>query len=332
MPSIVALFLAGLGCVLGALVVVLGARNVLAWRAAHGPPDRAIVEEHSHLLLLSIVVLGVVRAVAWPLFYLVLDSYVGEMAPLGVMCAFGVTRVEPELVLALQILKPLALWGAGLWLLWALVDRRASTAPLLGIRLAAAVPLGLLALAESAVEIVYVTREKLGATVTCCSQLLTSSAAPSIGLGAMGLTPLPSGASSLWIFGLANALVIGLAARLGRTGIRQGTAGSLVAIVAALFAANNLVITHAAWTVHLAPRVLGLPYHHCVYELLTDTIALGPAAALAVVGNAGLLWPLLLQLRRGQAPEVVGAIQRRVYALCAVALASELLIAAIHGI
>ncbi|HKQ61754.1 MAG TPA: hypothetical protein VJS92_10705, partial [Candidatus Polarisedimenticolaceae bacterium] len=107
--------------------------------------------------------------------------------------------------------------------------------------------------------------------------------------------------------------------------------GLLPAAGLALLGGANLFVAHAAWTSELAPRVLGLPYHHCIYELLTDTLALGPAALMAVAGSAGLAWPLALQFGRRCDPETIGAVQRAIYRYCAVALASELWIVAIHA-
>ena len=65
----------------------------------------------------------------------------------------------------------------------------------------------------------------------------------------------------------------------------------------------NLVATQWAWVDVLAPRVLRLPYHHCVYELITGTPALGLAALLAIAGSAGLSGPLALLAWRRRAPQ-----------------------------
>jgi hypothetical protein len=51
---------------------------------------------------------------------------------------------------------------------------------------------------------------------------------------------------------------------------------------------------------------------------------------MTVAGNSCLVWPAALQLWRRRAPEAVAGVQRDVYALCTVLLASEVLIVIIH--
>jgi hypothetical protein len=95
-------------------------------------------------------------------------------------------------------------------------------------------------------------------------------------------------------------------------------------------AAANIWLTYQVWLGTLAPRVLGLPHHHCVYELFTGTLALGPAALLAVAGTGALCWAALLEPFRARAPAGVATLQRTVWALGAIAIASEALIVAVH--
>src|SRR5262249_18402297 len=112
-----------------------------------------------------------VRALAWPHFYLLLESYVPALAPQGVMCAYGVTRVQPELVHALQWAKPALLVLLGAWFVLALVDRRSDAPTFRRLRLVASVPLALLALGECALEAAWLFSDKLEHEVSCCTQL-----------------------------------------------------------------------------------------------------------------------------------------------------------------
>lgn len=329
LPSIVKLFLGGLGALLGILTAIVGLRAWLGWRKAKTASERDALEERSHLLALLLGVLALVFGLGSVFLYVVLASYVDDLYPFGVMCSFGVTRVQPQLVLALQLLEPAVLWGLGLWLLLALVDRRTKTAPLLGARLFGAIPAGVLALATSVVQIAYILSEKVGKPITCCSLLRTPSEATRAA-ELSGVLFLPAAAGSLRLFALANLVTIALALLVARRGIGRGRWSLLGAVGLAALGGSNLIQTHDAWAAELAPALLGLPHHHCLYELAARTPALSLAALLAVTGNSALLWPLALEAARDRAPEAVRGIQMSLSGLVALMLASELLLVGIH--
>lgn len=331
--TVVSFFLAAVGGLLAVAAMLTAAAAWWTLRRRATASGHETVEARAHLLVLLVGVLGLVRLLAWPHFYWLMKSYVPTLAQYGVMCVFGVTRIDTDLVLALQMVKPLALLGIALWWALTLADRRAGTRVLLSPRLLLAVPVAALALLDCTLEGEYLLREKTGQRVTCCTQFLRTDAAS-----------LPTGASP-WsnaalshetVFGgytASNLLVIAVCVFLARRSLPGSPAvGALLGTVAALAGAANLVITRWAWLEALAPKVLQLPYHHCVYELLTDTAALGLAALLTVAGNACLWCPPVLQLWRGRAPEALAEVQQRIYELCAVALASALLIAVVHVI
>jgi hypothetical protein len=332
--TVVSFFLAALGGLLAAAAIVVALATWWAQRRAPTPTRRQTVENGAHLLVLLLGVLGLVRLLAWPHFYWLMKSYVPTLAQYGVMCVFGVTRIQPHLVLALQIVKPLALLGIGLW--WAVTraHRRDGTRALLPAQLALAVPVAGLALVDSALEARYLLSEKIGQRVTCCTQFLRTDAA-SLPPGGTAWF-VPADASSQAVLGsylAANLLVIAGCIYLGKRGLPSNRPlGALLGLAAALGGAANLVVAHWAWIEALAPKVLQLPYHHCLYELLTDTPALGLAALMTVAGNGCLIWPAVLQLWRSRAPQAVDEMQRHVYELAAVALASALLIAVVHAI
>ncbi len=330
--SILSLFLAGVGSALAAVAATIGAWGWLALGRRPDPARQQVIEERCHLLALVIGVLGLVRLLAWPHFYWLLKSYVAELSIFGVMCVYGVTRIHPHLVLMLQATKPLVLLSVGLWWLLGLVDRRTRSAPLLGARMWSAVPLAGLAVLECSAEALYVIREKVGHRITCCTQFLDTQAA--WGVGVPGLPPgfrTGSPLVTLAAYFACNALVAGISLHLGRrVSPSDHKRGFLWLAGAAVCGLANMAVTQWAWSGALAPRVLGLPYHHCVYEILTDTPGLGFAAVMALAGNACLLWPLVLEHYRASAPEAIAGLQSWVYKLCAVALASELLVVGIH--
>jgi hypothetical protein len=327
--SVSALFLAAIGLALAATAVVVASRGMGSARSASARASREAGEDRGHLLVVVAAVLGLVRLLAWPQFYLLLRSYVPELAPFGVMCAFGVTRIEPTLVAAIELAKPLVLSGFGFWWLVVLLERRTDHAVFTRARNRLAVVLALAAAFESALEIAYVLHEKVGHPVTCCTQFLDTQAA-SAGASVAQQSPSVLG-GHLALYCAVNALAVAFALAAWRAPNEssrwRAPASSLVLAALAL---ANLWVTYSTWLAVVAPRVLGLPYHHCVYELLTDTPALGLAAVLACTGNACLLWPLGLAPWKSRAPEAVERLQSSVYAAGALSLASSIFIVLVH--
>lgn len=321
-----ALFLAGVGALLATIAAAAGVRTLIDGAR---PVAGAEHGERGHLLVLLVAVLALVRALAWPHFYLLLESEVAPLASYGVMCTYGVTRIQPELVLALQWLKPAVVAGLVLWSLVARIDARTEGAPFTRARALAIVPLALLALAECATEAAYVFSDKLGHPVTCCTQAsdLPGRQLPSVA-SPLALAGFDSPAKTLALYGLLNVVVIVLALRQASAASPLRSLAARVALV--VLPPAGLVLSQWAWLDAVAPRVLGLPYHHCVYELLTRTPALGLAALLTIAGHlAALAAPALLTLRRRAAAAVDDAL-RRLLRFAALALTSVLLVVAIH--
>lgn len=273
--TVTAAFLAVCSAVLGLVTLV-----VLVRARTRPSGDAGSVADLLGLLLGS---LFIVRLVALPLHYLVLKSYVPFLADQGVMCAYGVTRVQAGWVRAVQVLGPAFLFTAGLWLAFAAASARP--------RRVLAIVAASLAFASSVAELIYLAAEKGGQAVTCCTQF--SGAPATFERAGLQWEASPLGHPAAFV-ALQFALLAG-AGWLGRSSAVRRTARTWLGRALALAAAVNLAVSHAFWRDELAPRVLGLPYHRCVYELLTDTRALGLAALLALGAMACAAWPPFLR-------------------------------------
>ena len=304
--TVTAAFLAVCSALLGLVTLVA----LLRARARHRDDDGRSVTDLLGLLLGSLVI---VRLVALPLHYLVLKSYVPFLADQGVMCAYGVTRVQAGWVRAIQALGPAFLFTAGLWL----ASAAASARP----RLALAAVAAALAIASSGVELIYLAADKGGEAVTCCTQFSSAPAA----LEQAGVRWTSSPLAEPTTFGGLQLLLLVGAWWLARGAAARRNAPKWLGPTLALAAAANLWVSHAFWRDELAPRVLGLPYHRCVYELLTDTRALGLAALLSLMATACVVWPPLL--RGAPGGERVG---RELYRTGALLQLSSLLLVIVH--
>jgi hypothetical protein len=323
--TIASLFLSGLAACLALVLSTVSMRALL--RRRHAPALEAD-EDSLHLLALLVVVLASIRFVAWPLFYGLLKSFVPEVASSGVMCAFGVTQLDTTLVGSLELIKPTTLLALGAWCSLSLASQRSGNDRLVAPLLICAVPLALLALADSATEIAYVLGERGTAAVTCCSQLLdTQAAGYTASSGALAALGSHSPATNLALFALSH---IALLATL-RLGLRPPPRTWLLATTAALGLAN-LALARWVWIDTVAPIVLQLPYHHCIYEVLTEVPVMALAAILTVFGNGALTWPLLLSPCSRRAPSEIAHVQRAIYKLCALALATSAIIVLTHAL
>jgi hypothetical protein len=260
---------------LGLLVLGLGVAAWRTWRRrGRVQEERKALEDRCYLLFLMGGVLLCLNVLAWPIFYLLLQSYVPSWP--GVMCIYGVTRIGsgsigsarflPPLVTALQVLKPALIFFSGAWFVLYLVNRPTRTAPLTGRVLLVLLAAGFLAVADAAAEVTYlaIPKKEEFPESGCCtiafdaasgSRFLPASVVPDNAVGRL------SGA----YFGLNAllALAAGVCARLCRTGVPR------LGLPVLLVGTGLAVAVNAVFLVDVAsPRLLHLPYHHCPYDLV----------------------------------------------------------------
>jgi hypothetical protein len=303
-----------LEAVLGAVLVVDVAR---AWVARRGgaPPVGA---DPVTLLAAPASVLVVLSVIAWPLLYLLLQSQVPRWA--GVMCIEGVLRVGtgsegaagwlPGLARGLQFTKPAVLFAAGAWLVLHRLDRGTRTAPLARRVLGALAVLGMLALADAALEATWLAipkREQALATGCCTFHTPTTSLGVVARMTA-GLTEAERDAALVVAtFTVAGILIAGtLVLRQLLAGGRALPVWLALALVpvAVLWVPLSLdFASHVA-----APRLVALPDHHCVYCLLAEVPLGGAAIGLSMLGTFGVGWTATL-LVWGRHDETLGTLR-----------------------
>jgi len=260
--SVVVAFLAAVEVALGVAAVVLGARQLRRPPATAGETD-----VRRPLIALVAATLVVVTIVSAPLFYLLLASWVPRWS--GVMCVEGVRRIGlgasgavgmlPRLVGALDVAKPLVVFAAGAWMVLRRVPGTAATRR----AACAAIALGCIAAFDGAAEAAYVVvpKEEVVADGGCCTAATRAVARDA------GLTP--DGAAADGGRGIAAAFaattaalgVASLAARRGTGLAGRPVAGAVLCAAAAV--TIPLATTYLADVV--APAVLHLPFHRCVW-------------------------------------------------------------------
>jgi hypothetical protein len=280
-------FLILLRLLLAVLVIGLGFAAWRGWRRAASPEARGTVEDRNYLLMLLATVLLFVNLASWPLFYLLLDSYVPEWP--GVMCIYGVTQIGkgseglsrflPGLLETLQLLKPVLVFTGGAWAMLYLVNRRSAHSPLMGRALLVLIGMGLLAGVDSLVESAYlvIPKQENFLSAGCCTLALDGQSDRFLPSAIVG----ENGRAWQWTaYSVVNALMIGgLFAALARTKWRAAASAKPQAVMLLGGALVALPVFGVFLIDVAAPTLLHLPHHHCPYDLLPRA----PESVLAIV-------------------------------------------------
>jgi hypothetical protein len=290
-------FLSLLRVVLGLLVLGLGTAAWWSWRRRAADPERRkALEDRCYLLFMLSGLLLVLNILSWPVFYLLLQSYVPEWP--GIMCIYGVTRVGtgslnaarylPGLVTVLQATKPALVFLSGAWFVLYLVNRRTRTAPLTGRVLAFLLVAGLLGTGDAFAETAYVgIPKKEEFPDGCCTAATESTTSTARLLPKVWIDARKSPWVVPFYFGLnvAGVVLLAVSVRFFRFRLHPGWLALLL-----VFALVSLIY-NAVFLVEVAsPRLIRLPEHHCVYDLVNRASESLLAVALFLMGVFAVGW------------------------------------------
>jgi len=279
-----------LRCPLSLAVVGLAVRT---WRHrcaldSHADPQKN--ENRSYLLLLLAATLLVLNVLAWPLFYLLLQSYVPQWP--GVMCIYGVmqigtgsettSRFLPGLLHTLQISKPTVVFLSGAWLSLYLVNRRTASSSLLPRAALLLLGFGIFSTADAVLEFAYlaIPKTEIFHNSGCCTTATRASSNMFLG-----------GIDRTWLFAAYFAVngVVATLIEAQQRGQRQRWLPLLLITAIVSIPVNAQFLIHIA-----APTILHLPYHHCPYDLLSKAPETTVGIALYVIGLFAVGWTCIL--------------------------------------
>lgn len=313
-------------------------------------------EDQLYLIVLGALVLLGLNLAAWPTFYGVLQSFVPHWP--GVMCIYGVTRIGlgsqgaagylPGLLAFVQVLKPITLFASGSWLVVYLIDRRTRAGQFGRVVLGAVAAFATLTAIESACEAAYlaIPKTEQHLDVGCCAVLFDQ--------GGRALRFLPQGplgpSSHRWLatmfFGLHGglaALFLGIAYRAGRgTGEiesatprvpasqtrRAAWRGKAIEASLVLGAAFSLVVSYFYLVEIAAPRILGLAFHHCLYDMLPQAPESILGIGLLALGAFAMAWSAVARgvVGEGDSREPAAHLATRLLFVSGVAYAAALVL------
>ncbi len=279
----------------------VGWLGVVVWvkwgRHASDPEEKKGLEDRSYLLFLLAGLLLLLNFLSWPVFYLLLQSYVTEWP--DVMCIYGVTRIGvgsmsisrflPLLLAFLQVTKPLVVFLSGAWFTLYLVNRRTQTAPLTRRVLLMLLATNLLAVTDAMGEIAYlvIPKKEVFLSQGCCTTVIATRAetdriVPKDLLGEDSDRHL---SAIYYLVNVAMIFAVGLSARLSRRWLSRRW--MLVLFIGAM---GSILVNIAFLNDVAAPQLLHMPNHHCPYDLVPKSpLSLVPIV-LFLMGSFSVGW------------------------------------------
>ncbi|MFN3532137.1 MAG: hypothetical protein ACK41Q_06420 [Candidatus Brocadia sp.] len=295
--TIIMLFVGLLSLSLGGFLFYATVRVLSRFETIVPVETKSKFEQKGYLIFLLACVVLSVRMLAWPWFYFMLQSFVSEVP--GAMCMFGVTQILPSTVTFLQIIKPVSFFIMGGWLLCYYVDKSIPTTPLARRNLLFLLVVCGVLLADSIADIYYVLRMKPLMSVSCCATFFDAPLRPS--------AMIPQA-----IFGrhfqkilfimyyLTNIILIALLfIPLSKKWLSLSPLSRKIILYGqAVIGTINIPVVIYAFIENIVPRLMQLPYHHCIYCFMGNGMVLDAPVMLGlfVIGTFAIGWMGILRL------------------------------------
>ena len=333
--SVTALTIDSLSVVL-ATVTLVKTKEHLFRRTGPGPDtgEQYTMRENQRYLLFCLgESMLVIRLFSYPFFYLVMASFVGKVD--GAMCIYGATKLFPGLTLFLEVIKPLLFFLGGVWImLFGLermnqgglgqADRPAATMLILLLGCAG------LTLVEAGGSIVLWLRASAELAVSCCTTITDIPSRFTVWIPEAILGP--DFVKPLWYgyFGF-NGLML-LLGGVGWFRVSRGKAGVLMFTLLSCLAICCGGITLLAMIELVAPGLMGLSFHHCIYCFVQDVLDGALILGLVMFGTFGFLalLPVFLLARSWTERRRLDRVLSWLLGLGMIGLSGSLLMVSIH--
>ena len=271
--------------------------------------------------------------IVWPWFYFMLQSFVSEVP--GAMCMFGVTQILPSTVTFLQIIKPISFlsWAGGCCVITLI--NLLPTAPLARENLLFLLIVCGVLLADGMGDIYYVIRMKPLMSVSCCATFFD-----------VPLRPFsPDPASYLWrklskdfifVYYVTNILLIALLfTSMSKKWVSVASLPRKIVLYSQYaIGIINIPVVIYTFIENIAPRLMQLPYHHCIYCFMGNGMV--PDApimlGLFVIGTFAIGWMGIIRLlcKNGEARLITERLLLKINNLSAFCLLASVIMITIH--
>lgn len=295
--TLIMLFVGLLSLSLGGFLLYATVRVLSRFETIVPLETKSTFEQKGYLIFLLACVVLSVRMLAWPWFYFMLQSFVSEVP--GAMCMFGVTQILPSTVTFLQIIKPISFFMMGGWLLCYYVDKSIPTAPLTRKNLFLLLIVCSVLLTDSIADIYYVLRMKPLMSVSCCATFFDVPLRPSAMIP-QAIFGRHFQKILFIVYYLTNiALIALLFTTLSKKWLSLASLPRKVILYSlAIIGVINIPVVIYTYLENIAPRLMQLPYHHCIYCFMGNGLVPDAPVMLGlfVIGTFAIGWMGILRL------------------------------------
>jgi hypothetical protein len=248
------------------------------------------------------------------------------------MCIFGVTQIERIATSMGEFVKPVSFFLMGGFLLLHMLDHQAPASPLMGRKLTMLAGTAVVVVFDSLLDAFLILSIAPGQMVSCCTTVTDILARPSriVPKAAFGENYRPILEYGYYLGNIFLLVVLAACWIALKRGILSRRRAALK-FICAFAAINAMIFVVAQIEVH-APRIMGLPFHHCVYclwQYVPDTVVMH---VLFILGTFSSGWALLLDLvaETSETREVLRRCLTGLVGFSMVCLAASLLMNVIH--
>jgi len=334
------------------------------WERSSAPEEKSSLEDRSYLVLLIMVIVLMIRLINWPLFYVTLQSFIPDIE--GAMCIFGVTQVKPGLTHFLEFLKPINFFLIGGWFILHILDRATKTSPLMRRKFSLLSIISLTVLIDSIGDILLIFGITPESLVSCCTTVVDISSRPTrtspesiFGpeyaqslqvlfffthlslMGFIGVTLkskifrrpiLDSYTLKSENLSLTFSKKLPLPLPAGERGRVRGNFKYLWLGLLFLFSLLNAILFLLSQIEVFAPRMMNLPFHHCLYclwQYVPDSILM---FSFFILGTFSVGWGFTTDLfgKIGEASDLLPDYLRKIYWFAFFFLSASLMMLIIH--
>jgi len=298
--TILGLFFCVMQLILSVVVVSVAWSS---WRLSRSTPDpdhTTAIENRSYLLFLSATVLIGVNVVSWPILYFLLQSYVKEWP--SAMCIYGVTQIGagtlgtsrflPALVTGLQWTKPLLVFISVAGFVLYVINRKTRTSAIRNRVLVALLLTGASTFVDAVVEGAYLIIPKTEVSLTggCCTNSLESLERDAKFIPDIRVSESQRPYVIATYYSLNGAMIVGLLA-YALLATRRSSRGWQWLLL--LGGVSSIPVSLLFLAEVAAPTMLGLPFHHCPYDLISSVPESMVAVGLFLVGCFSVGWAFI---------------------------------------
>lgn len=312
------LLLTGIASVIALMGIIVSITTGRKWHPEQSSEAQYALEKLVYLVITLVSLAFFIRIFLLPLWFWTLKSFIPSIP--GAMCLTGVHMIDSPysfLTTALKFIIPMAYI---FWLVVHRMDRRIPEQPLMRIKLFLLIPIGLILLVESFLDIHFLFALR-PIPVSCCTSLFDNPAP--------GTPEILTDSIWFWVVIFYVSTVILTVLLFISRGKTQSAILPVLVLALSIFSiASFLLALHTK----ISPLFLRAPFHHCVFCLWERVPDAPVFTGLVIVGLwLAIVYASIWRFRKKEAARDISiAYSRRLITWSAGLLIAGMLVLAAH--